>query len=109
MASALTWAYHLEHSTMNTSNPLKAIALLQTHTDALDFRPENIIALAGSKMTSGHEDLLTMDELPEDPETLSPKLKGIVIVDHAVPQRKWKDAKLLVGTTEAALDDTTTY
>jgi len=95
MASALAWAFHLEHSTQNTSNPLKAIALLQTHTDALDFRPENKIALAGSKMTSGHEDLLTMDELPEDPETLSPKLKGIVIVDHAVPQRKWKDAKLL--------------
>lgn len=30
MTAALTWAYHLEHSTMNSSSPLKAIALLQT-------------------------------------------------------------------------------
>lgn len=101
MASALAWAFHIEHSTQNTSNPLKAIALLQTRTDALDFRPENKVALANSKMTSGHEDLLTIDELPEDPETLSPKLKGIVLVDHAVPQRKWRDAKILVGANRS--------
>jgi hypothetical protein len=91
MASALAWAYHLEHSTANTSTPLKAIALLQTEMDALDLRPENKLALHNSKMTKGHEDLLTMDELPEDPETLSYKLKGIVLVDHAIPLRKWRE------------------
>lgn len=95
MTAALTWAYHLEHSTQNTSNPIKAIALLQTPTDALDLRPENQLALKNSQMTSGHEDLLTMDELPEDPETLSPKLRGIVLVDHAEPLRKWAKAKIL--------------
>ncbi|KAF2636704.1 DHH phosphoesterase [Massarina eburnea CBS 473.64] len=95
MASALAWAYHLEHSTNNTSNPIKAIALLQTSMDALDLRPENRVALHNSKMTSGHEDLLTMDELPEDPENLSPKLKGIVLVDHASPLRKWNKAKVV--------------
>ncbi|KAF2278676.1 DHH phosphoesterase [Westerdykella ornata] len=95
MTSALTWAYHLEHSTENSSQPVKAIALLQTPTDALDLRPENKLALKKSKMTPGHEDLLTMDELPEDPETLSPKLRGIVLVDHAVPLRKWRNARIL--------------
>ncbi|KAF2796084.1 DHH phosphoesterase [Melanomma pulvis-pyrius CBS 109.77] len=95
MTAALTWAYHLGHSTLNTSNPIKAIALLQTPTHALDLRPENQLALKNSQMTSGHEDLLTIDELPEDPETLSPKLKGIVIVDHAEPLRKWQKAKIL--------------
>ena len=95
MTAALTWAYHLGHSTQNTSNPLKAIALLQTPTHALDLRPENQLALKHSQMTSGHEDLLTRDELPEDPETLSPKLRGIVLVDHAAPLRKWQKAKIL--------------
>jgi exopolyphosphatase len=38
---------------------------------------------------------LTIDELPEDPETLSRKIKGIVLVDHASPLRKWKNAKVL--------------
>ncbi|PSN70397.1 DHH phosphoesterase [Corynespora cassiicola Philippines] len=95
MTAALTWAYHLGHSTQNTSNPIKAIALLQTPWDALDLRPENKVALDNSQMTSGHEDLLTIDELPEDPETLSPKLRGIVLVDHAEPLRKWNKAKIL--------------
>ncbi|KAF2709515.1 DHH phosphoesterase [Pleomassaria siparia CBS 279.74] len=95
MTAALTWAYHLEHSTQNTSDPIKAIALLQTPTDALDLRPENQLALKNSLMTSGHEDLLTLDELPEDPETLSLKLRGIVLVDHAEPLRKWSKAKIL--------------
>lgn len=95
MTSALTWAYHLEHATENSTAPVKAIALLQTAMDALDLRPENKIALHNSKMTSGHEDLLTIDELPEDPETLSPKLKGIVLVDHASPLRKWSKANIL--------------
>lgn len=95
MTAALTWAYHLGHSTQNTSNPIKAIALLQTPTDALDLRPENKVALDNSQMTSNHEDLLTIDELPEDPETLSTKLKGIVLVDHAEPLRKWQKARVL--------------
>ncbi|EOA88985.1 uncharacterized protein SETTUDRAFT_46538 [Exserohilum turcica Et28A] len=95
MTAALTWAYHLEHATMNSSNPVKAIALLQTPSHALDLRPENKLALANSQMTRGHEDLLTLDELPEDPETLSTKLKGIVLVDHNAPLRKWSQAKIV--------------
>ncbi|KAK0386884.1 hypothetical protein NLU13_5197 [Sarocladium strictum] len=95
MTAALTWAYHLQHATEHTSNPLKAIALLQTPTDALDLRPENKIALANSQMSSGHSDLLTIDELPADPETLSKNLEGIVIVDHAVPLRRWSHAKII--------------
>jgi exopolyphosphatase len=95
MTAALAWAYHLEHSTQNTSNPIKAIALLQTTTDALDLRPENTLALDNCKMTAGHEDLLTSDEMPEDSETLSRKLNGIVLVDHAEPLRKWRSAKIL--------------
>jgi len=95
MTAALTWAYHLGHATANSSHPTKAIALLQTPSHALDLRPENQLALANSQMTPGHEDLLTMDELPEDPETLSRKLKGIVLVDHGVPLRKWSHATIL--------------
>ncbi|ROW15709.1 hypothetical protein VPNG_02130 [Cytospora leucostoma] len=95
MTSALTWAYHLGHKTANTSDPLKVIALLQTPTHALDLRPENKLALHNSQMTKGHEDLLTLSELPEDPETLGPKLRGIVLVDHAEPLRKWKGARIL--------------
>ncbi|TKA62429.1 hypothetical protein B0A55_11366 [Friedmanniomyces simplex] len=95
MTAALTWAYHLEHSTQHTSHPIKAIALLQTPTDALDLRPENTLALKNARMSTGHSDLLTIDELPEDPETLSRDIRGIVIVDHPVPLRKWGDAVVL--------------
>ena len=95
MTAALTWAYHLGHSSENTSHPVKAIALLQTPSHALDLRPENKLALDNSQMTPGHEDLLTLDELPEDRETLSKKLTGIVLVDHAEPLRKWSNAKIL--------------
>ena len=95
MTAALTWAYHLEHSTQNTSHPVKAIALLQTPTDALDLRPENKLALHKSQMSTGHSDLLTIDELPEDPETLARDIKGIVLVDHPVPLRKWAKAPIL--------------
>jgi len=95
MTAALTWAYHLEHSTEHTDKPIKAIALLQTPSHALDLRPENRLALDNSQMTPGHEDLLTLDELPEDPETLGKKLKGIVLVDHGSPLRKWNEAKIL--------------
>lgn len=95
MTAALTWAYHLEHSTEHTDKPIKAIALLQTPSHALDLRPENRLALDNSQMTPGHEDLLTLDELPEDPETLGKKLKGIVLVDHGSPLRKWNEAEIL--------------
>lgn len=95
MTAALTWAYHLEHSTQNDSHPIKAIALLQTPTDALDLRPENKIALQNAKMSTGHSDLLTLDELPEEPHSLSHDIKGIVIVDHPMPLRKWIDAPIL--------------
>ncbi|EDU50833.1 endoplasmic reticulum mannosyl-oligosaccharide -alpha-mannosidase protein [Pyrenophora tritici-repentis] len=95
MTAALTWAYHLGHSTENTSHPIKAIALLQTPSHALDLRPENTLALDNSLMTPGHEDLLTLDELPEDPETLGKKLKGIVLVDHGSPLRKWNGSNIL--------------
>lgn len=85
MSAALTWAYHLVHKTANSSAPVKAIALLQTPSQALRLRPENQLALDNSQMTPGHEDILTLDELPEDAETLSKKLKGIVLVDHGDP------------------------
>ena len=95
MTAALTWAYHLGHSTANTSHPIKAIALLQTPSHALDLRPENTLALDNSLMTPAHEDLLPLDELPEDPETLGKKLRGIVLVDHGSPLRKWNGSKIL--------------
>ncbi|KAJ4359318.1 hypothetical protein N0V95_002242 [Ascochyta clinopodiicola] len=95
MTAAITWAYHLDHSTQNDTNPVKAIALLQTPSHALDLRPENKLALDNSQMTVGHEDLLTSDEVPEDPETLASKLKGIILVDHGEPRRKWREAKIL--------------
>ncbi|KAF1932169.1 DHH phosphoesterase [Didymella exigua CBS 183.55] len=95
MTAAITWAYHLDHSTENDTHPVKAIALLQTPSHALDLRPENKLALDNSQMTVGHEDLLTSDEVPEDPETLSQKLKGIILVDHGEPLRKWREANII--------------
>ena len=95
ITSALTWAYHLEHASQNTSNPVKAIALLQTPSDQLDLRPENKVALDDSKMSSEHRDLLNINELPEDVETFGRKIKGIVLVDHAEPLRKWQNSKVL--------------
>jgi exopolyphosphatase len=61
----------------------------------LDLRPENKLALHESQMSSGHRDLLNINELPEDPETLSRKIKGIILVDHAKPLRRWDNAKIL--------------
>lgn len=95
LASALAWSYHLEHISINSSEPLKAVALLQTPTDQLHLRPENELALKNSHMSSEHRDLLNIDELPADPETLSRNIKGIVLVDHPEPLRKWDDAKIL--------------
>ncbi|PWN47073.1 hypothetical protein IE53DRAFT_349801 [Violaceomyces palustris] len=95
MTAALTWAYHLSHVTSHLPNRHKAVALLQTPEDALDLRPENKLALSNSKMSSGHKDLLTIDELPEKPHTLGSKVGGIVIVDHPVPLSVWSGAKVL--------------
>lgn len=69
--------------------------MLQTPSIALDLRPENKLALDNSLMTPGHEDLLKLDEIPEDPETLGEKLRGIVLVDHGEPLRKWRGANIL--------------
>ncbi|CAJ2513276.1 Uu.00g013950.m01.CDS01 [Anthostomella pinea] len=95
MVAALAWAYHLDHATANTSSPLKAIALLQTDADALDLRPENSLVLKHARMQGGHSDILTIDELPEDPETLSRTIRGVVLVDHPEPLRRWDDAAVL--------------
>lgn len=95
MAAALTWAYHLSHSTLHEPQPRKAVALLQTPLDALDLRPENKVALDNSKMSSGHRDLLTIDELPAHPKEIAKKIGGIVLVDHPLPLSVWNDAKIL--------------
>lgn len=95
MTAALTWAYHLSHSTLHHPQPRKAVALLQTPLDALDLRPENKVALDNSKMSSGHRDLLTIDELPAHPKEIAKKIGGIVLVDHPLPLSVWNDAKIL--------------
>lgn len=95
MTAALTWAYHLSHSTLHHPNPRKAVALLQTPLDALDLRPENKVALDNSKMSSGHRDLLTIDELPAHPRQMAKLVRGIVLVDHPLPLSVWNDAKIL--------------
>lgn len=95
MTAALTWAYHLSHSTLHHPVPRKAVALLQTPLDALDLRPENKVALDNSKMSSGHRDLLTIDELPADPREIAKQVEGIVLVDHPLPLSVWKEAKVL--------------
>ncbi|KAJ1032483.1 hypothetical protein NDA16_000507 [Ustilago loliicola] len=95
MTAALTWAYHLSHSTLHHPQPRKAVALLQTPLDALDLRPENKVALDNSKMNSGHRDLLTIDELPANPKEIAKKIGGIVLVDHPLPLSGWNDAKIL--------------
>ena len=95
MTAALTWAYHISHSTLHHPTPRKAVALLQTPLDALDLRPENKVALDNSKMSSGHRDLLTIDELPARPEEIAKKIKGIVLVDHPLPLSVWNGANIL--------------
>lgn len=91
MAAAFTWAYHLGH--VDPSKP--AIGLLQTPEDALDLRPENKLALENVKMSEGHSDLLTIDELPIPPEQLATQLRGIVLVDHPFPVAEWENATVL--------------
>ncbi len=97
MTSALTWAYHLDHIHSDDGHEYHSntIALLQTPEDALDLRPENKLALSNAKMSPGHRDLLTIDELPLAPEELATKIKGIVVVDHPSPLSIWSKAKVL--------------
>ncbi|SJX61032.1 related to PPX1-Exopolyphosphatase [Sporisorium reilianum f. sp. reilianum] len=95
MTAALTWAYHISHSTLHHPQPRKAIALLQTPLDALDLRPENKVALDNSKMSSGHRDLLTIDELPAHPREIARVVRGIVLVDHPLPLSVWNEARIL--------------
>lgn len=75
MVSALAYAYHLTH----LEKPLKAVALLQTSADALELRPENLLALQESKMASEHKDLLTFDELIIKPIELGHRIKGLAL------------------------------
>ncbi|GAA5917518.1 hypothetical protein JCM6882_007941 [Rhodosporidiobolus microsporus] len=91
-AMALSYMYnHLEP-------PQKAVALLQTEQDALDLRPENVLSLHWARMSSagsGHEDLLTIDELPIKPIDLGHRIKGIALVDHNVPRSDWDGAEIV--------------
>ncbi|GAA6015319.1 hypothetical protein JCM11491_001010 [Sporobolomyces phaffii] len=91
LVSALALAYAFTH----TEPPQKAIALLQTEQDALDLRPENALSLHYSRMSSGHRDLLTIDELPIKPVELSHRIRGIALVDHNVPRSIWANATVV--------------
>ncbi|GAA5916729.1 uncharacterized protein JCM6883_000092 [Sporobolomyces salmoneus] len=91
LVSALALAYAFTH----TETPQKAIALLQTEQDALDLRPENALSLHYSRMSSGHRDLLTIDELPIKPNEMSHRIKGIALVDHNVPRSIWDNATVV--------------
>jgi len=63
--------------------------------DALDLRPENGLALHYARMSSGHRDLLTIDDLPMKPEEVSRRIEGIALVDHNVPLSVWAGAKVV--------------
>ncbi|GAA5901535.1 hypothetical protein JCM5296_006806 [Sporobolomyces johnsonii] len=91
MVSAMALAYAFSHM----DPPQKAIALLQTEQDALDLRPENQLSLTYARMSTGHRDLLTIDELPIKPTDMWHRIKGIALVDHNVPRAVWKDANIV--------------
>jgi exopolyphosphatase len=46
-------------------------------------------------MTTGHQDLLTIDELPIAAEELASQVRGIVLVDHPLPLPAWETATVL--------------
>lgn len=46
-------------------------------------------------MSSGHSDLLTIDELPIPADQLASQLRGIVLVDHPEPLAVWRNATVL--------------
>ena len=56
MASSLAMAYHLSH---RYHQPEKAVALLQIDREAIDYRPENTLALDFARLNSVHADLLS--------------------------------------------------
>ncbi|GAA5873481.1 hypothetical protein JCM3774_002428 [Rhodotorula dairenensis] len=91
LVSAITLSYLYNH----LETPQKAVALLQTEQDALDLRPENALALHYARMSSGHRDLLTIDELPIKPNDLWHRIKGIALVDHNVPRAIWDKAEVV--------------
>ncbi|GAA6017578.1 hypothetical protein JCM8202_000339 [Rhodotorula sphaerocarpa] len=91
LVSALTLSYLFNH----LDKPQKAVALLQTEQDALDLRPENSLALHYARMSSGHRDLLTIDELPIKPSEMWHRIKGIALVDHNVPRAIWERAQIV--------------
>ncbi|TNY21289.1 hypothetical protein DMC30DRAFT_376164 [Rhodotorula diobovata] len=91
LVSALALSYVYTHQ----PEPQKAVALLQTEEDALDLRPENPLALHYARMSSGHRDLLTLDELPMKPEEVSRRIRGIALVDHNVPRSMWAEAEVV--------------
>ncbi|KWU41803.1 DHH phosphoesterase [Rhodotorula sp. JG-1b] len=91
LVSALTLSYLYNH----LETPQKAVALLQTEQDALDLRPENALALHYARMSPGHRDLLTIDELPIKPNDLWHRIKGIALVDHNVPRAIWDKAEIV--------------
>ncbi|GAA5907575.1 hypothetical protein JCM8208_000005 [Rhodotorula glutinis] len=91
LVSALALSYMYTH----LPEPKKAVALLQREEDALDLRPENGLALHYARMSSGHRDLLTIDDLPMKPEEVSRRIEGIALVDHNVPLSVWSGAKVV--------------
>ncbi|GAA5825390.1 hypothetical protein JCM11251_006962 [Rhodosporidiobolus azoricus] len=94
LVSALALSYLYNH----LEPPQKAVALLQTEQDALDLRPENVLSLHWARMSSagsGHDDLLTIDELPIKPIDLGHRIKGIALVDHNVPRSDWNGAEIV--------------
>ncbi|GAA6037429.1 hypothetical protein JCM8097_008569 [Rhodosporidiobolus ruineniae] len=91
MVSAMALSFMYNH----LDPPQKAVSILQTEQDALDLRPENALSLHYAKMSSGHRDLLTIDELPIKPDEIGHRIKGIALVDHNVPRSVWEKAKIV--------------
>jgi len=92
MASSLAMAYHLSH---RYHQPEKAVALLQIDREAIDYRPENTLALDFARLNSVHADLLTLDQLPYHRGKVAQMIKGLVLVDHNRPLSYWAGAPVL--------------
>jgi len=92
LVSAIALAYDIAHT---KHKPAKAIPLLQIVNSAIDLRPENKLALQEAKMKGGHEDLLTLDDLPFEPAEIGRMVKGIMLVDHNRPLSWWGTTPVL--------------
>ncbi|CEQ40095.1 SPOSA6832_01663 [Sporobolomyces salmonicolor] len=101
MVSAMALAYAFSHM----DPPQKAIALLQTEEDALDLRPENQLSLTYARMSTGHRDLLTIDELPINPTDMWHRIKGKLIYRCGLGVNDW----LTAVAPQASLSSTTTF